>query len=254
MKNLFNKMAVLEQTHSPFIIVTVVKVSGSAPQKPGAKMIIQQSGAITGTIGGGSIEHKVIEMKNDFFKMEQPEIIHFNLLKDAAMQCGGQMDILVEPFFNKIGLLIFGAGHTSIALCRLASIIGFNVTVYDDRKEWANIDNFPDAEKIVVATYEELQDNIAKYHADYIVSLTRGHIYDLTVATAVLKQNFKYFGIIGSKKKSAELKRKLLENGFDSAKVDAIHSPIGINIGSVTPDEIALSILAEIVAIKRKKQ
>ncbi|RPH95700.1 hypothetical protein EHM69_03600 [candidate division KSB1 bacterium] len=235
--------------------VTVVLSEGSAPQVCGAKMLVYADGTIRGTVGGGDVERKIIE---DLVR-ETPRIPHtvkYDLAgKDKptagpCMVCGGVMEFLIEPLHNPHHLYIVGAGHCGIELSRLAKRVGFFVTVLDYRPEWANKEKHPAADRTICVPIGEIVKQIRFTPDTYIVIMTHGHTYDEDVLRLCVSNEFRYIGMLGSQKKARKCLDNLTRDGFPSDILARVHTPIGMQIGSQTPAEIAVSIAAELIAVR----
>ncbi len=235
-------------------LATVVASHGSAPRKAGAKMLIKEDGTSIGSVGGGGVEHEVVQKAVETMNSGEPQLIHLDLSgrdEQAAMICGGQIDIFIEPILPAETLCLFGAGHIAKTTAAMGTMLGFKAMVVDPRPEYNNRDQFPDAESLIV---EEYPNSFAKVNIDknsYIVIFTAGHVTDEQCLHFALGTGAKYIGMIGSKKKVVEIKERLLKKGVPAERLNQIHAPIGLEIGAETPQEIALSILAEMIKVKR---
>jgi len=238
-------------------LVTIVSTTGSTPQRVGAKMLVFADGRIVGTIGGGCYENDAFWKARDAITNRKPQLVHYELDDDFAQEtglvCGGQMDVYIEPIEPSPELYVIGAGHVGFHLARLATEVGFRVHVVDDREKFANRDRFPNAVEIVV---EDIPAWIARAslaaHA-YAVIVTRGHTNDLEALRALAPRELRYLGLIGSRAKVARIYEQLAEDTLPAQMLKHVHAPIGLDIGAVTPQEIAVSILAELIAVKHGK-
>jgi xanthine dehydrogenase accessory factor len=245
------RAAVLLERGEPFVLVTVLVAKGSAPGKPGAKLLLEEDGTFCGTIGGGAIEHTVRGRKPEWFQLTGPKQLSFDLGGELDMDCGGDMELLFEPFALQPRLVLYGAGHVAIELATLAVRVGYRVVVMDDRPEWANEENFPDASEILIMPLDGSDTGVELRADDAIIVVTRGHAHDYAMAARALREPHAYLGVIGSRRKAGVLRKKLAEEGFDEETLAAVHSPIGLDIASETPAEIAVSIVAELIATRR---
>jgi xanthine dehydrogenase accessory factor len=234
--------------------VTVVRAQGSTPQRAGAKMLVFADGRTVGTIGGGCYENEAIGKARLSIADGRPVLLHYELNDDFAQEngliCGGRMDVHVDPLLPDPALYIVGAGHVGFHLGRIAADAGFRITVVDDREKFANDQRFPGANVVV----EPIPDWL--HRADipasaFVVVLTRGHQHDLDAMRALAARDLRYLGLIGSRAKVARIYSALLGEGLPKECFERIHAPIGFDIGAVTPAEIAVSILAELIAIRR---
>src|SRR5437660_4591934 len=238
-------------------LVTIVSTRGSTPQRVGAKMLVYSDGRIVGTIGGGCYENDAFWKAREAIGSRQSQLVHYELSDDFAQEtgliCGGQMDVYIEPIEPSPELYIVGAGHVGFHLARLAQAVGFRVHVVDDREKFANRERFPSAEEIVV---EDIPPWLARTplpsHA-YVVVVTRGHTNDLEALRALAPRELRYLGLIGSRAKVARIYEALTADAMPAEHLARVHAPIGLDIGAVTPQEIAVSILAELIAVKHGK-
>src|SRR3954468_14936355 len=241
----------------PAALVTIVSTTGSTPQRIGAKMLVFADGRTVGTIGGGCYENDAFWKARDAITNRKPQLVHYELDDDFAQETGliygGQMDVYIEPIEPSPELYVIGAGHVGFHLARLANEVGFRVHVVDDREKFANRDRFPNAVEIVV---EDIPAWIARAnlapHA-YAVIVTRGHTNDLEALRALAPRELRYLGLIGSRAKVARIYEQLVEDQMTPNALKHVHAPIGLDIGAVTPQEIAVSILAELIAVKHGK-
>lgn len=234
--------------------MTVVRSQGSTPQRAGAKMLVFADGHTVGTIGGGCYESDAIGHARTAIQSGRPAFLHFELNDDFAQEngliCGGRMDVHVDPLVPDPHLYIVGAGHVGYELGRIAGAAGFRIHVVDDREKFANPERFPGADVIVESIAEWLhRADIAA--SAYVVVLTRGHVHDLEAMRSLAARELRYLGLIGSRAKVARIYSLLLEEGLPAECLGRVHAPIGLDIGAVTPAEIAISILAELIAVRR---
>ena len=234
-------------------VATIVQCTGSSPQKEGAKMLVRDDGTTAGTLGGGCIEAEVREVALTAIKDGAPQTIPFALTeKHGGLVCGGKILVYIEPIIPDPSLIILGAGHVGKALCRVAKFSGFRVTVVDDRAEHANRAAVRDADDLVVSDFEHTFEQVPLDKKSFIVVATRGHNHDLDAIKAALKTEAQYVGLLGSRRKKALLFRMLEESGFSKDTVSRVIIPVGLPINSVTPEEIAISIMAQIIQFRRE--
>ncbi|MBU4228116.1 XdhC/CoxI family protein [bacterium] len=238
--------------------VTVVETKGSTPREVGAKMVVGKDGLITGTIGGGITEAKVIEEVKQALKEGKGKLITYHLTKEQAALdegaiCGGEMKVFIDVIQPKEEVLIFGAGHIAVYVSKLMKMIGFKVTVIDDREEFANKERFPESDEIIIESIDKALQHIKITPSTYIIIVTRGHLQDQEVLASVIESDAAYLGMIGSRKKNATVFQYLEEQGVSAQELKKVHAPIGIDIGAQTPEEIAVSIIAEIIQVRRRK-
>jgi xanthine dehydrogenase accessory factor len=242
--------AVLSKRSSALCIVTYTK--GSAPRKTGAKMIVYDNAEIFGSIGGGDLEKKVIQNALEVIKCRKPSSFKHDLLNQHGMCCGGVVEIYIEPIMDKKKLYIFGSGHTGEALAKYAVNFEFDIFIIDDRKEYLDGINIEGINKINLEHSKAL--TTLPFGEDvFIVIVTYSHQIDRDILSYCLKKPFAYLGMIGSKRKIEMTKKMFIEGKIGTAEdLERIHMPIGVDISAETPDEIAISILAEIIKVKNK--
>ena len=236
-------------------LVTIVRVNGSTPQRLGAKMLVAAGGDVVGTIGGGCYENDAIgRARLALREQSRPFLVHYDLnddfAQDSGLVCGGQMDVFIEPLLPAPDLFIVGAGHVGFHLARIAAATGFTVHVIDDREAFANRERFPDAADVIVDEVGAWLAEAPLPPGSYVVVVTRGHRHDLEAVRALATRDVRYVGLIGSRAKVARLGEQLALEGGDPTLLARVHAPIGIDIGAVTPEEIAVSILAELIAVR----
>ena len=236
-------------------LATIVSASGSTPREEGAKMLVRPDGSISGTIGGGSLEAQIIEEAIKVIRQSKPKHHHFTLTDQEAgevgMICGGELEVFIEPILTAPVLYIFGGGHISLPLAKMARMAGFNIAVIDDRPEFANAERFPEVDTTLAGDFIESFSKVNIDKSSYIVIVTRGHQHDEVVLEWALGTPAKYIGMIGSKTKVKTIYSHLLAKGISQEQLDGVHSPIGLEIEAQTPEEIAVSILAEIIKVRR---
>lgn len=234
-------------------IVTITKAEGSTPRGVGAMMLVLNDGKIYGTVGGGSIENRIIELSLEAIKKGKSYGVNIALDESGVdMICGGEVDIFIDVYKNKPKLLIIGGGHVGQAIYNMANFLDFNIVIFDDREEFANRERFPLAYDLI---HGDIKENLKKYPIDnntYIVIVTRGHNYDEKALEVVVDSNAKYIGAMGSKKKVITMRKNLMEKGISEESLNKLYSPIGIKISSGKPEDIAFSILSEIQLVKNK--
>lgn len=316
--------------HKTGMMATVISRSGSAPRDAGAKMFVGEDGKSYGTVGGGRLELSVYKEAMAIMGKGYAKIVHIRMdakeVTSGEMICGGNVDVLLEPFFDKYRTLygrleylakkgkagvlvtrfnessfvktlieddltingdalsedetkvflnylhettprvvdgtviepltvsavlyIFGAGHVSQYIAKFAGMVDFSVKVIDDRAEFANKERFPDADETIVAEMQEAFEQLRFTGQEFVVIVTRGHQYDADVLRETLKRKTRYVGMIGSKRKSKMILEYMKESGFDDETIAKVYTPIGISIHAETPQEIAISIVAELIKVR----
>lgn len=234
-------------------LVTIVSTSGSTPREEGAKMLVRADGSILGTIGGGSLEAQVCQQAIEVIRQGKPQRLNFRLKEgeEPGMICGGDVEVFIEPILSSPTLYIFGGGHISLPLAKIGKLLGFKIAVIDDRAEFANPQRFPEADLTLAEDFKKAFPQLKIDKASYIAIVTRGHQYDELVLEWAVGTKAKYIGMIGSKTKNKAIFSHLLAKGFSQELLDKVHAPIGLEIYAQTPEEIALSIMAEIVKVRR---
>jgi xanthine dehydrogenase accessory factor len=240
------------RTDKPAALVTVVATAGSAPGKSGALMVVQANGATTGTVGGGSLEHKITAEAVQCIDLGLNKEVSYDLQADAGlgMSCGGSVRAFIRVFKAAPQLIIIGAGHIGLELYKIGLLQGFQVTVFDERPELASPERFPQAKLFVV---DDLPAALQKYqyHADcYVTIATSSHETDRLALEAVLAIDAAYIGMIGSSNKIRKIFQYLLAQGVSPKRIETVFAPMGLNIASIRPEEIALAVMGEILLVK----
>jgi len=234
-------------------LATVISARGSTPREEGAKMLVKPDGSITGTIGGGSIELQVIKEAIEAMRKEKPKQLCYRLKEgdDLGMICGGDVEIFIEPIVSIPTLFILGGGHISFTLAKIAKLVGFKIAVVDDRPEFATAQRFPEAEQVLATSYDKAFSELKVGKSDCVVIVTHGHKGDEAALEGALSTEAKYIGMIGSKTKNAVVYAHLKAKRITQQQLDRVHAPVGLPIHAQTPEEIAVSILAEIIQVRR---
>ena len=249
--DLLERILELRRTRQRAVLITVIATRGSTPRKPGAKMLFFADGQTEGTVGGGKVEHVIRDAALRVLKSEAPELVHHNLTSELAMCCGGQMSFFLEPIMSQPVLILFGCGHVGAAIFEAATSLGFDIVAVDDLEENANPARLPGATRIV-NSYEAADLKDLPFGDDtYVVIATREHAIDQRLLELCLAKATRFLGVIGSPRKAATQRERLLAKGFDAKAIERVHCPIGFDIGAETPAEIAVSIAAELVATRR---
>ena len=218
-------------------------------------MLVFPDGRTLGTIGGGCYENDAFWKAREAIASGKPALVHYELNDDFAQEnglvCGGQMDVHIDPLEPTPHLYIVGAGHVAWHLGRIAPDAGFRVHVVDDREKFANQERFPSAEEVVAENIPDWLHRAELPQSAFVVVVTRGHTHDLDAMRALAARDIKYLGLIGSRAKVRRIYDMLLAEGMPSECLNRVRAPIGFDIGAVTPAEIAISIMAELVAVRR---
>ena len=239
-------------------LVTIVAANGSTPQRVGAKMLVYADGRVVGTIGGGCYENEALWKAREALQTRKAVTVRYELADDFAAEsgliCGGQMEVFIEPIEPSPAVYIFGAGHVGQFVGRVAHEAGFRVHVVDDREKFANRERFPDAAEIIVDDIPDWLSRTQLPSSAYAVIVTRGHRHDLDALRALGSRKLRYLGLIGSRAKVKRIYDVLVEDSsVGIEQLEHVHAPIGLDIGAVTPQEIAVSIVAELIAVRRGK-
>src|SRR5437667_7385440 len=236
-------------------LVTIVSAQGSTPQRVGAKMLVFADGRTVGTIGGGCYENDAFWKAKESIQSRKPQLVKYDLTDDFAEEsgliCGGNMQVYIEPLEATPRLYVIGAGHVGYHLAKLAQTVGFRLHVLDDREKFASRERFPEAAEVVVDSIPEWLHTATIPTNAYVVVVTRGHTHDLDALRSLAPRDLRYLGLIGSKAKVKRIYDALVEEGMPIECLSRIHAPIGLDIGAVSPEEIAVSILAELIAVRR---
>jgi xanthine dehydrogenase accessory factor len=239
------------QTYA-FATIIEATVKGT-PRKSGAKMVVFDDGTSFGTIGGGRNEKAAITECLKAIQQQKPSTVTYNYFgREGESVCGGQMKVFIEPFAVKEQFIICGAGHIALPLSALAKILGFQVTVIDDRKAFANKQRFPHVDKIIVGNHAKELAKLKVGPSAYVAIVTQGNEYDFECLKTVLKSPAAYIGVISSRPKKIKFFGRLKAAGIEPKYLKRVHIPMGFDIGAQTPEEIAVSIMAEVVGVKNK--
>lgn len=253
--DIYEEIVRLQRDGRKGAVATIVNVRGSIPSFKSAKMLVRDDGTIAGTIGGGCVEADVWQAAREVMASEKPRTLTFDLNEDpkydTGLVCGGTLEIFVEPVLPVPVLYIFGAGHVGHEVSKAATRAGFDVVITDDRDAYANNERFPEASQIIAEDFEQATARITPNSASYIVIVTRGHRDDMRVLRWAVQTRARYIGMVGSKRKAITVFRELVKEGLKPELFERVHSPVGLDIGAITPEEIAISITAELIAIRR---
>jgi xanthine dehydrogenase accessory factor len=253
--NIYEEIVKLQRGGRSGAVATIVNSRGSIPSFQSAKMLIRDDGSIAGTIGGGCVEAEVWQAAREVIAQEKPRTLTFDLNQDpkydTGLVCGGTLEIFIEPVLPVPLLYIFGAGHVAVELFKAARNAGFDCIVTDDRDAYANAERFPNALRVIARDFDDALKHLAPVESSYIVIATRGHRDDMRVLRWAVQSQARYIGMVGSKRKAITVFRELTREGLNPELFDRVHSPVGLDIGAVTPEEIAVSIVAELIAMRR---
>jgi len=253
--DLYEEIVQLRKSGRRGAVATIVNVRGSIPSFKTAKMLVRDDGSIAGTIGGGCVEAEVWQAAREVMESEKPRTLSFDLNNnpkyETGLVCGGTLEIFIEPILPPAELYIFGAGHVAAALYKIARIAGFEITIVDDRETYANRERFPEAQQVIAEDFEKAAAQLSPSESSSIVIVTRGHRDDMRVLRWAVQTPARYVGMIGSKRKTIGIFQELQKEGLAAHLFDRVHAPVGLDIGAITPEEIAVSITAELIAKRR---
>ena len=250
---LYKALEAVEQGRSYAFATIVEATPKGTPRKAGAKMIVFGDGSSWGTIGGGRNEKAAIAEALKAIAAQKPVTVTYDYFgRQGESVCGGQMKVFIEPFVPQKHLVICGAGHIALPLSAMGKMLGFQVTVIDNRKAFANKQRFPHVDKIIVGEHAKELAKISVGPGTFITIVTQGNEFDYECLKAVIKSDAAYIGVISSRPKKVKFFKRLREAGVGEKYLKRVHIPMGIDIGSQTPEEIAVSVCAEIVAVKNR--
>jgi len=241
---IYQEAARIRQKGGSAILVTLISVDGAFPKEEGSKILMKTSGEKVGFLWGGvELEKKILEEGEVLLKEKKPKLL-------VLSSENRKLEILLEPIFSEPTVYLFGGGHVSEQVAPLAKKVHFKVVVIDDREMFANRTRFPEADEVIVSEFEKCFNQLPIDETSYIVIVTRGHLYDGFVLKQAVKTKARYIGMIGSKKKIRTLYQNLMEEGIAKDTLARVYAPIGIDINSETPEEIAVSIVAELIKVR----
>ena len=255
--DVFEELVRLRRNGQKAALATIVEVQGSIPSAQSAKLLVREDGSMIGTIGGGCTEAEVWNAAREVMENERPRRLRFDLGQDAdydqGLICGGQLEVYVEPVLPIPHAFIFGGGHISKSLSKVAALAGFRTTIIDNREAYANRERFPEAAAIHSEEYEDVFPQLDINESSYLVIVTRGHKDDMRVLRWAIDQPARYIGMIGSRRKLIEIMKNFqLGEGIPLEKLQRVHSPMGFDIGAVTPEEIAVAVVGEMIHWRRR--
>ncbi|MDZ7374692.1 MAG: XdhC/CoxI family protein [candidate division KSB1 bacterium] len=250
MADIWETLAEMRRRGERGALAIVVHAEGSTPREPGSKMIVREDGSVVGSVGGGEFERKTVELALEVIRSGKPVRQQFALQKDLGMRCGGEIEVYIEPIQPLDKLVIFGAGHVGAAIAKLGAWLGFQVTVVDDRPGFACKERIPEAHNFLEGEYPQLARELPPDPHCYAVIVTHGHSHDDEVLQALVQKDLAYLGMIGSRRKVQIAFENLRKLGVPEERIARIRAPMGLDIGAETPEEIAISVLAEIVALR----
>lgn len=234
-------------------LCTIMTSSGSAPRHEGTKMLVLSDGTFIGTVGGGEVEGLVYQEAFDTILTQKSKVLQYTMVDPKRGDpgvCGGTVEIFVEPILPNAKMIVIGGGHVGHAIVRQAKFLGFRVAVSDDRVEFCTPEANPEADEFYPVPMKDLVHQTKITPSTYIILATRGSNVDVAGLAPLLETPAAYIGVIGSKRRWAFTKKGLLEQGVPEERIDTIHSPVGLELNAETPEEIAVSIMAEIIMLR----
>jgi len=253
--DLYDEIVRLRKLGQKCAVATIVQVNGSIPSFESAKILVREDGSFMGTVGGGCVEAEVWNAAREVIETEKPRHLSFSLGQDAAYDegliCGGQLNIFVEPVIPQPRAFIFGGGHVSKGISKIATLAGFSTSIIDNREAFANQERFPEAEATYAEEYEAVFPKLPVNSSSYIIIVTRGHRDDMRVLRWAVDTPAKYIAMIGSKRKTISVVHELEKEGIRREAFDKVFAPMGLEIGAEMPEEIAISVVAEMIAVRR---
>lgn len=253
--SVFKALAELEEKGQGGILCTILSSQGSTPRHSGSRMLVYPDRTIVGTVGGGELENRVIQEAIEAYRQRAPKRLVYSMVNPSEGDpgvCGGTVEVYVEPILPKARLLIIGGGHVGRAVAHLGKWLGFRIAISDDRTEFCKPQNIPEADEFYPGPIRDIPEKTSLGPETFLILVTRGVSVDVEGIPSLLKCNAGYIGIIGSKKRWLTTVKALQERGVDPELLRKIRSPIGLDIGAETPEEIAVSILTEILMIKNQ--
>lgn len=253
MREVYEELLRLQDAGAPGALAVVTGAKGSTPQVLGAKMVVRADGTLVGTVGGGAFELAVVQAALEVIDEGVPRNVQFSLTGELGMCCGGTMQAFIEPVTARERLVIFGAGHVARATAATARSVGFSVTVVDDRAQWNTADRFPDC-ALSADEPEDFLDSLAPplRASDSVLVTTHDHARDRAIVDLVIEGPQRWTGMIGSRRKAAKTRDHLRLRGRSDELVDRLVSPVGVAIDARTPEEIAVSIVAALIAVRHE--
>jgi xanthine dehydrogenase accessory factor len=256
MNDVLKALADIYRLGTPGALCTIIDAKGSTPRKQGSKMVVYPDGSIVGTIGGGEVEARVIEAALESIRTGETTVVNYDLVDPTQGDpgvCGGSLEIFIDPLSKPDDIVVVGGGHVGKAVVFLAKWLGFRVTLSEDREEYCRPEAVPGADVYLMCKLEDLPSRFAFSEKTAVVLATRNNQVEINGLPALLEVPTAYIGLISSKRRWKITEKELLDAGIKKSALERIHVPVGLDIGADTPEEIALSILAEILLVKNGK-
>jgi xanthine dehydrogenase accessory factor len=234
-------------------LCTIILSSGSAPRHEGTKMLVYPDGKFIGTVGGGEIENRVRQEALEVIKIQHSRVCKYSMVdpkKGDPGTCGGTVEVFIEPILPKEKVIVVGGGHVGKAVAHLAKWLGYSVAVSDDRVEFCTPEQNPDADEFLPVAMKDLVNSTNITSSTYLILTTRGSNVDVDGLAPLLSSEAAYIGVIGSRRRWETTRKALLEQGIKKERLDSVFSPMGLELNAETPEEIAVSIMAEIIMLR----
>lgn len=254
MDQIFARLAELQAAGRQVALATVVRANGSVPRREGTRMLIFPDGAIEGTVGGGDLEHRVIQAGLEILQSGRPQLLEYafrDVEQGDVGVCGGEMEVYVERVEPQATVVVVGGGHVGQAVAHLAGWLGFRVVLSDDRDEFADAESVPEADEVIHGSLAELPQQLTITPQTYVLLTTRGVEIDVEGLPPLLDSAAGYIGVIGSRRRWQVCAEQLADRGVPPEQIERVHSPMGLELNAETPEEIAVSMLAEIIMLWR---
>ena len=255
MASIYQALSQLEKKNESAALCTVTKSEGSTPRHVGSKMLVYPDGKFIGTVGGGELENRVIKAALESLNSGEAQTLFYTMSDPSRGDpgvCGGTVEVFVEPILPSATVVVIGAGHVGKAVVHLAKWLGFRVAVSDDRTEFCTPESVPGADAYYPVPMEDLVKQLKVSRQTYLVVTSRGSNVDAKGLPSLLETNAAYIGVIGSKRRWLTTVKALKEQGVSDESIAKVHSPIGLELNAETPEEIAVSIMAEVLMVKDK--
>ncbi|MBK8905029.1 MAG: XdhC family protein [Anaerolineaceae bacterium] len=255
--HILTELLAAQQTGEPVVLATVIKARGSVPRHSGSKMLIFGDGRTSGSVGGGEMEARVVQEAVLALKDGRTRILPYTLVEPERGDpgvCGGEVEVYLEPYAPQATLLVIGCGHVGQAVAELGHFLGYRVVVTDDREALASPDIIPNADVYLPGSFADALAQNPITANTFIVLVTRNVLVDREIVPLLVHSPAAYIGVLGSSRRWAETKRLLLEDGLAAEDLDRFHAPIGLEIEAETPEEIAVSIMGQIIQLRRTRQ
>ena len=254
--SIYQELARMAEAGEQAAVCTVINAQGSTPRHTGSKMIVYPGGKIMGTIGGGEMENRVITSAYEVIASNKPQRLDFNLSDPTQGDpgiCGGQMEVFVEPVQPDATIVVIGGGHVGKAVVHLAKWLGYRVILSDDREEFCNAESVPGADEYLNYQMKDMFEYLNIHAQTYLIFTTRNTSIDIEALPVSLESPARYIGVIGSKRRWEVTRKTLIEEGISAEKLDLVDSPMGLDIHAESPQEIAVSILSQVIKTQNEE-